>query len=150
ELVPSDEVRARASKLVGTEPWGREQWERLSEGLLFDGMESWLPWLTDREPLLTDVLPAGAKVVLVAPRRVRDRAIDLLAEEADLAKALASTWSRDPDKPFPRLHAEPGRILAGHDAPWAIDTSPESPDTPVVQASGWGPVVGDGSGLVVR
>jgi transcription-repair coupling factor (superfamily II helicase) len=150
ELVPSDEVRARASKLVGTEPWGREQWERLGEGLLFDGMESWLPWLTDREELLTDVLPPRAKVVLVEPRRMRDRAIDLLAEEDDLAKALASTWSRDPDKPFPRLHADPDRILAGRDAPWAVDSSPESPDTPVVQASGWGPVVGDGSGLVAR
>ena len=93
ELIPTDEVRARASKLVGAEPWGREQWERLGEGLLFDGMESWLPWLTDREELLTDVLPESAKVVLVEPRRMRDRAVDLLAEEDDLAKALASTWS---------------------------------------------------------
>ena len=111
ELIPSDDVRARASKLVGAEPWGREQWERLSEGALFDGMESWLPWLTESEQLLTDVVPANAKVVLVEPRRMRDRAIDLLAEEDDLAKALASTWERDPDKPFPRLHAEPDRIL---------------------------------------
>ena len=81
---------------------------------------------------------------------MRDRAIDLLAEEDDLAKALASTWERDPDKPFPRLHAEPDRILSGRDAPWTIDSAPESPDTPVVQASGWGPVVGDGAGLVAR
>ena len=40
---------------------------------------------------------------------MRDRAADLLAEEDDLAKALASTWARDPDKPFPRLHADPDR-----------------------------------------
>ena len=150
ELLPTDEVRARASKLVGAEPWGREQWERLGEGLLFDGMESWLPWLTDRERLLTDVLPDAAKVVLVEPRRMRDRAVDLLAEEDDLAKALASTWERDPDKPFPRLHAAPDQILAGSDAPWSIDSSPESPDTPVVLASGWGPIVGEGTGLVSR
>jgi transcription-repair coupling factor (superfamily II helicase) len=151
ELIPSDEVRARASKLVGAEPWGREQWERLSEGLLFDGMESWLPWLTDTEELLTDVLPPSAKVVLVEPRRMRDRALDLLAEEDDLANALASTWGRDADKHFPRLHADPARLLTGRDAaPWSMDSSPESPDTPVVQASGWGPVVGDGSGLVAR
>ena len=38
----------------------------------------------------------------------------------------------------------------GTGAPWSMDSSPESPDTPVVQASGWGPVVGDGSGLVAR
>ena len=54
-----------------------------------------------REQLLTDVLPPTAKVVLVEPRRMRDRAIDLLAEEDDLAKALASTWERDPDKAVP-------------------------------------------------
>ena len=40
ELLPSDEVRRRAEKLVASEPWGREQWERLAEGQLFDGMES--------------------------------------------------------------------------------------------------------------
>ena len=97
ELIPNDEVRERAAALVGREPWGREQWERLAEGALFDGMESWLPWLVDEDTLLTDVLPPTAKVVLVEPRRMRDRANDLLAEEDDLAKALASTWGRDPD-----------------------------------------------------
>jgi transcription-repair coupling factor (superfamily II helicase) len=150
ELIPTDDVRARASRLVAAEPWGREQWERLAEGALFDGMESWLPWLVEHEELLTDVLPESAKVVLVEPRRMRDRAIDLLAEEDDLAKALASTWGRDPAVRFPRLHAEPGRLLAGRGAVWSIDSSPESPATPIVQASGWGPVVGDGAGLVTR
>ena len=150
ELMPTEDVRARAATLIGAEPWGREQWERLSEGAFFDGMESWLPWLTDAEQLLTDVLPPAAKVVLVEPRRMRDRAIDLLAEEDDLAKALASTWERDPDKPFPRLHAEPDRLLASGVAAWSVDSAPESPDTPMVQASGWGPVTGDGSGLVRR
>ncbi len=106
--------------------------------------------VVDADELITDVLPDTAKVVLVEPRRMRDRAIDLLAEEDDLAKALASTWERDPDKPFPRLHADPDRMLSGRQAPWTIDSAPESPDTPVVQASGWGPVVGDGSGLVAR
>ena len=31
ELLATDEVRQRAEALVGREPWGREQWERLSE-----------------------------------------------------------------------------------------------------------------------
>ena len=42
---------------------------------------------------------------------MRDRAADLLAEEDDLARTLASTWARDPDKSFPRLHADPDRLL---------------------------------------
>ena len=75
-------------------------------------MESWLPWLVASPRLLTDTLPGTARVVLVEPRRMRDRADDLLAEEDDLAKALASTWQRDPSLPFPRLHAEPDRLLA--------------------------------------
>ena len=54
--------RAGPRELVGDEPWGREQWERLAEGLTFDGMESWLPWLADDEHLLTDLLPDDAQV----------------------------------------------------------------------------------------
>ena len=150
ELIPSADVRAHAAKLVATEPWGREQWERIAEGTLFDGMESWLPWLLEEEKLLTDVLPATAKVALVEPRRMRDRANDLLAEEDDLARALAGTWARDPSLTFPRLHAETDRLLASGQAMWTISSVPETPDSPVVNASGWGPVVGDGEGLANR
>ncbi len=152
ELMSTEEVRERAAELVGTEPWGREQWERLAEGAHFEGMESWVPWLVDDDLLLTDVVPARAKVVLIEPRRMRDRATDLLAEEDDLAKALASTWARDPDKEFPRLHADPDALLAvgSGGSFWTIDSTPEGPTTPVVAASGWGPVGGDGSGLAER
>jgi transcription-repair coupling factor (superfamily II helicase) len=157
ELVPSDAVRERAAGLVAAEPWGREQWERIADGALFDGMESWLPWLCeptttspDGVQLLTDLLPDSAKVVLIEPRRMRDRAADLLAEEDDLARALASTWGRDPDIAFPRLHAESDRLLASGRAAWSIVPTPESPDSPAVSASGWGPVVGEPDGLTNR
>ena len=114
-------------------------------------MESWLPWLAVADRLVTDVLPATAKVVLVEPRRSRDRAVDLIAEEDDLAKALASTWERSADLAFPRLHAEPDRLLTGlHGSFWSIDSVPESPATPIVEVSGWGPVAGDGSGFAAR
>jgi transcription-repair coupling factor (superfamily II helicase) len=155
ELMQSDDLRARAGSLTALEPWGREQWERLAEGTHFDGMESWLPWLVETDQLITDVLPERAKIVLVEPRRMRDRSIDLLAEEDDLAKALASTWARDPDKAFPRLHADPDQLLGSSGSAstgsfWTIDSAPDSPDTPVMEASGWGPVGGDGSGLTER
>ena len=55
ELVPDDEVRTRAAVLVGEQPWGREQWDRLADGELFDGMESWLPWLSGDERVLFDL-----------------------------------------------------------------------------------------------
>ncbi len=152
ELIPTDDVRERAAQLVGAEPWGREHWERLADGSLFDGMESWLPWLIDdgaADQLLTDVLPPNAKVVLVEPRRMRDRAKDLLAEEDDLARALASTWARDAERTFPRLHADTDRLLAGDRArdTWTVSAAPESPESPLVEASGWGPVVGEPDAL---
>ena len=150
ELTPDPAVRERAASLVASEPWGREQWERLAEGTHFDGMESWLPWLTDSDLLLTDLIGDRARVVLVEPRRMRDRANDLLAEEDDLARALASTWARNPDQAFPRLHASTETLLDTTRSLWTIDSTPEHPDTPMVQSSGWGPIVGDGTGHVDR
>lgn len=154
ELLPTDEVRARAERLVATAPWGREQWERLAEGLTFDGMESWLPWLTDQEHVLFDLLEPTAQVLLVEPRRMRDRAADIIAEEADLARTLARTWGAvaddaDGEHGFPELHLPFDRLLAHTQAPaWTVTTAPEGPDVATVAAAGWDPVVGDGTNLV--
>ncbi|HEY8544291.1 MAG TPA: CarD family transcriptional regulator, partial [Acidimicrobiales bacterium] len=155
ELLPTEEVRERAERLIGLEPWGREQWERLAHGLHFDGMESWLPWLSREERVLFDLVPADAQILLAEPRRMRDRAADLMAEEADLASTLAVTWGAITEdgerREFPRLHVEFDRLLAHTKAPaWHLLDVPDSPDTPAVAASGWDPVVGDGSGLLQR
>jgi transcription-repair coupling factor (superfamily II helicase) len=149
ELLPTDEVRARADRLVGLEPWGRDQWERLANGLTFDGMESWLPWLTMQEHLLLDLVVDDAQVLLVEPRRLRDRAADLLAEEADLATTLAKTWGVEEGRDLPRLHLDFDRLLAHTSAPaWTVTTAPEAPDVTTVQAAGWDPIVGDGARLI--
>ena len=148
ELLPTEEVRARAARLVAEEPWGREQWERLAEGLTFDGMESWLPWLTETDQVVVDLLDAEAQVVLVEPRRLRDRAADLLAEEEDLARTLARTWGAG-ERELPQLHVPFDRVLAGTAAPaWTITTAPEGPEVPTVHAVGWDPVVGSEAGPV--
>ncbi len=156
ELLPTDEVAERAEALVSSEPWGREQWERLAHRLVFDGMESWLPWLADGEQVLLDLLGPSAQVLLVEPRRMRDRAADILAEEADLAATLAVTWGASSTDAgdggptgFPQLHLDFDRLLAHTTAPaWTVTTAPEGPDVATVAAAGWPPVVGDGAGLV--
>ncbi len=151
ELLPTEAVRERATNLTRSQPWGREQWERLAEGQLFDGMESWLPWLAPEEHVLLDLVPADAQVLLVEPRRLRDRAADLLAEEADLAAVLARTWDVAADHELPRLHLPFDRLLRHTDAPaWTITNAPEGPDTPAVTASGFDPVVGDGARLATQ
>ena len=152
ELLPTDEVRERAGTLIEQEPWGREHWERLAEGLHFDGMESWLPWLVTDEHVLVDVLPADSLVVMVDPTRMRDRAADILAEEADLATTLAGTWGAaapGDDHGFPRLHLPYERLLAHTEAPaWTVTTVPEGPDVATVRGFGWDATPGDGSALV--
>jgi transcription-repair coupling factor (superfamily II helicase) len=130
-------------------------------------MESWLPWLVDDGDgeddgtcaVLFDLLDDAAQVLLVEPRRMRDRAADILAEEDDLARTLARTWGAltdgddgaadDGSSPFPRLHLPFERLLARTSVPaWTITNVPEGPDVATVAASGWNPVVGDGAGLV--
>ena len=153
ELRPTAEVRRRAARLVAAEPWGRDHWERLAEGLVFDGMESWLPWLTEGEHLLPDLVGADAQVLLLEPRRMRDRAAELLDEEAALAASLATTWgAASPGAGggtgFPPLHLPFDRLLAHTSAPvWSVTSVPEGPDAPAVVATGWDPVVGDGARL---
>ncbi len=148
ELRPTEEIRARAAELVRTAPWGRAQWERLADGAFFDGMESWLAWLSDDEHLLGDLVPDDALVVLVEPRRMRDRALDLVVEEDSLVSTLARTWNVDGDG-LPRLHLPFDRLLARTKAPTlSVTAAPEGPDTLTVSASGWDPVAGGGERLL--
>jgi transcription-repair coupling factor (superfamily II helicase) len=163
EVLPTDAVRARAAALVGAEPWGRSQWERLSEGQVFDGMESWLPWLVDEERVLPDLVGPAGRIVLVDPRRIRDRAVELNDEEAALAGALAVTWGvvegadvgerpdEDPAERFPRLNVAFERLLGRSVAP-VLSMVPvaESPSTPAVVARGIEPVHGDRALLAAR
>ncbi len=148
ELVPDASMRETAAGLVGSAPWGRHQWERIAEGELFDGMESWLPWLVDGDELLSDLLGDQAQVVLVEPRRVRDRAGELLDEEAALADALASTWGLTSGDPAPRLHLPYDRLLAATPAAvLSLVPAAEGPEVPAVESRGWEPILGDGAAL---
>ncbi|HLN16996.1 MAG TPA: transcription-repair coupling factor [Acidimicrobiales bacterium] len=154
ELVPTDAVRRRAAELAEREPWAAATWERLAEGHVFDGMESWLPWLDDDVSLVTDELAEAALVVVVEPRRVRDRAAELHDEEGALAEALATTWGLAGDDPvelearIPRLYQPFARLLA--ECPAAVlslTPTPEGPDAPSVRVGGLQPVAGDAARL---
>ena len=150
EVRPVPAVRAAAEKLVASSPWGREQWERLAEGQFFDGMESWLPWLIDTDEIITDRFGADALVVLLEPGRLRERAADIAAEEADLARALAQTWGATGEE-FPRLHVDYDRLLTDCASPvWTMTAVPAGPSTPVVAVAGWASAIGDPSAPVTQ
>jgi transcription-repair coupling factor (superfamily II helicase) len=149
ELLSSDEVRERAEALVASAPWGREQWQRLADGEVFEGMEAWLPWLVDAEHVLVDLLGADGRIVLVDPRRLRDRSTSVHDEEVDLAASLSRTWGLADDADLPRLNVAFDRLLAHTDAPvWTISSIPDRDDVPTVHAVGWLPIAGGGDALV--
>jgi transcription-repair coupling factor (superfamily II helicase) len=118
---PAREMRAvgdvadQAARLRQTDPWATESWDRLAEGITFQGMESWLPWVAPARSLFDEA--AHAHVVLFDPVRCLDRSSDLVKEEGDLAEALAPTWGRGapPAGEHPALYLPLREVLDGRD-----------------------------------
>jgi transcription-repair coupling factor (superfamily II helicase) len=93
EFRPDEPIRTRARELVRIMPAASSTWERLAEGQIFSGMESWMPWVA--EPFSLIDAASQTRIVLVDPQRSRERALDLTKEEEDLAAALSPTWGMD-------------------------------------------------------
>jgi transcription-repair coupling factor (superfamily II helicase) len=91
EWLPNAATRSRAEELVSSQPWGRETFDRIATGQLFDGMEGWMPLFVERPTTLFDEL-GGVTCVVVEPDRVRQRLAELLDEERELTDAVAATW----------------------------------------------------------
>ena len=122
-------MRARAAELVGDEPWGREQWERLAEGSLFDGMESWLPWLVrTRRRCITDVLPDTAQGACWSSRGACATGPTTCSPRRTTSPARSGQHLGPRRRaPFPRLHAETDRLLAAGQADLDDQRAPASP-----------------------
>jgi len=153
ELAESDEVRARAARHAAAGQFATEQFARIADGAVFDGIESFLPWLAGDERLLTDLLGSRDEVVLVDPRRMRDRASELLGEEEALAGALAATWGLADDHAdaLPRLHLGFDRLLSRCGArAVSLPATADGPQTAAIRAVGWPPALGDAAVLAHR
>ncbi len=90
ELLLTDEVRARASRLAGQHPSLAEMLTKLADGHAVDGMEALAPVLVDEMEMLTELLPADGHVVVCDPERVRTRAHDLVATSQEF---LQASWA---------------------------------------------------------
>ncbi|MFM7495087.1 MAG: transcription-repair coupling factor, partial [Acidimicrobiaceae bacterium] len=71
EVIINEAVAKKAQGLIAKEPWGQENWDRISQSMTFDGMESWLPWVATDDEVLTDVCSQSSPmhIVLIEPRR---------------------------------------------------------------------------------
>ena len=151
EMIVTGEMAARAEQLATAEPWTASVLGRVAEGEYFDGMEGWLGPLAGTEALLPDVLGARDTVVLIEPRRLRDRALELGEEEEALVAALVETWAGDAEaveRDHLTLHVGFDRLLAQGGAPTLLlPTIAESPTTPQISTRGIEQVTGDAARL---
>lgn len=163
ELRADDATIAVARRLATEQRWAAEHFERFASGELFDGMESWLPWLVEDEILLTDLLGADSMVVLCEPSRLVDRTDDITAETSDLARALVRTWGVDESAGFPQLHVGYDRLLERCEASVLMLNGIASEVPPATEATGasrtqadrltsraWQPIVGGAAALLAQ
>ncbi|TSD97004.1 transcription-repair coupling factor [Gordonia rubripertincta] len=94
ELLLSEKVRTRAADLAAENPDDtalNEMLGKLAEGIPVEGMEALIPALVDGEmQLLTEVVPAGTRVLILDPEKVRTRAADLSKTGAEF---LEASWT---------------------------------------------------------
>ncbi|WP_299306321.1 transcription-repair coupling factor [uncultured Brachybacterium sp.] len=81
-----ERARARAEELPGV----RDLLLRIADGIAADGMESLSPVLVGEMEQVADVLPAGARFLIVDPEKARGRADELVATTDEF---LAAAWS---------------------------------------------------------
>ena len=111
EWVPGERSRRRSEALVKEQPWGREMFDRLATGQLFDGMEGWMPLFVEEPSTLLDELN-DVTTLVVEPERVAARLRDLLDEERELTDAVAATWRAG--SVVPLLHLDWAHAIDRH------------------------------------
>ncbi len=111
ELLPTSDLKLRAEQLITDAPWGRSHWEKFADGEIFDGMESWLPWLTQSQETILDHLPADALVLLTDPSRSRSRVEEISREEDQIGSVLSQTWNIGDAALSKKLHLPLEKVL---------------------------------------
>ena len=143
EVRPGGVLVQRASELVISEQWAASTWDRIAQGQLFPGIESWLPWVADPISLI-DAAPTEARLVVIEPARALDRARELIKEETELAQALAPTWGEQ----APEAGAHPALFLDLEErlrdrAHLRVPAAPTGPTDPVLEVRGLDATPGD-------
>jgi transcription-repair coupling factor (superfamily II helicase) len=90
ELLLTDDVRRRAAALGEKHPQLSELTDKLSQGMVVEGMESLSPALVDEMEMLVELLPPESHVLVLDPERVRTRAHDLVATSEEF---LGASWA---------------------------------------------------------
>ena len=90
ELLITEQVADRASKLAQKHPELSEMLEKIAAGIAVEGMESLIPVLVPKLEMLIDLVDPQAVVIEVEPERLETRAHELVATSAEF---LEASWS---------------------------------------------------------
>jgi transcription-repair coupling factor (superfamily II helicase) len=90
ELLLTESIKERASKIPAKYPAAKEICERLAEGIISEGMESLIPLLVDEQQSILERALPNTEVIFIEQERIRSRSADLLATNEEF---LAASWS---------------------------------------------------------
>lgn len=90
ELLITEEVAAKAAKLVSAHPELSEMLEKIAAGISTEGMESLIPVLVPKLEMLIDVIDSSALIIEAEPERLETRAHELVSTSAEF---LEASWS---------------------------------------------------------
>ncbi|MCA4133623.1 transcription-repair coupling factor [Arthrobacter sp. M4] len=93
EILITPSVMSRAAKLKAELPAAADMLEKIAGGIAVEGMESLAPVLVDAMVPFVEQLPVGSLAVIMEPEKVRTRAHDLAATNAEFLEAAWSTAS---------------------------------------------------------
>ena len=112
EWLPDAATRERADELARHASFGRDVFDRIAQGHLFDALEGWMPLFCETPRTLLDEA-ANYRVVVVDPASCRSRLDDLLSEERELTDVVATTWGAD--RTIPLLHVPATQVFRDSD-----------------------------------
>jgi transcription-repair coupling factor (superfamily II helicase) len=90
ELLLTEDVKKRALKAKSKYMGAEEMLDKISEGIVFEGMESLIPLLIEKTEVLLSRVPKGTQIVFIDEQRIASRAGDLLATNEEF---LNASWS---------------------------------------------------------
>jgi len=90
ELLLTEDVKNRALKAKSKYMGAEEMLDKISEGIVFEGMESLIPLLIEKTETLLSRVPKGTQIVFMDEQRIASRVGDLLATNEEF---LNASWS---------------------------------------------------------
>lgn len=148
ELILNDDVKKSAGNCATTFSWAHESFLSIAEGRIFDGMESFLPFLTDDKDGFLGLIGENDNVIVCDPLACSHRMNELRDEETSLAQTLSVTWDA-PVTDAPSLFVDLDDVLSKRTITLWPSVAP-SPDVPAISGVGFDTPRGDNEELARR